>query len=154
MKTTTTIRKSKNPIGTPMGAWEHPSVRAFSFSFVINFIKYWFWKTPKQDKNQGQNRIATRRGSHNFNRCFGLTLSMEKEANYQRINSLLFEAVEHGELAQMVERSLSMWEVPGSIPGFSIHLFAISSLSFFFFFTQKPDRSRNGANCGLSSRRK
>ena len=24
-----------------------------------------------------------------------------------------------GELAQVVERSLSMWEVPGSIPGFS-----------------------------------
>ena len=24
-----------------------------------------------------------------------------------------------GELAQMVERSLSMWEVPGSMPGFS-----------------------------------
>ena len=25
----------------------------------------------------------------------------------------------NGELAQMVERSLSMWEVPGSMPGFS-----------------------------------
>ena len=29
----------------------------------------------------------------------------------------------YGGLAQMVERSLSMWEVPGSIPGFSKHFF-------------------------------
>ena len=33
-----------------------------------------------------------------------------------------------GELAQMVERSLSMREVPGSMPGFSRSLF------FFLFF--------------------
>ena len=31
-----------------------------------------------------------------------------------------------GGLAQMVERSLSMWEVPGSIPGFSKYFFSIS----------------------------
>ena len=35
-----------------------------------------------------------------------------------------------GGLAQMVERSLSMREVPGSIPGFSI--------SFFFHFSHYP----------------
>ena len=32
----------------------------------------------------------------------------------------------HGGVAQMVERSLSMWEVPGSIPGASIHNFLYS----------------------------
>ena len=35
-----------------------------------------------------------------------------------------------GELAQMVERSLSMREVPGSMPGFSNHLFFFVSLLF------------------------
>ena len=39
-----------------------------------------------------------------------------------------------GELAHMVERSLSMREVPGSIPGFSIPLFFFYS-SFLTFST-------------------
>ena len=39
------------------------------------------------------------------------------------------ETIEHGELAHMVERSLSMREVPGSIPGFSTHF----SCDFNFF---------------------
>ena len=40
-----------------------------------------------------------------------------------------------GELAQMVERSLSMWEVPGSMPGFSINYFdiRINFLHEFFY---------------------
>ena len=38
-----------------------------------------------------------------------------------------------GELAQMVERSLSMREVPGSIPGFSKSILFQLGLCFFFF---------------------
>ena len=40
-----------------------------------------------------------------------------------------------GGLAQMVERSLSMWEVPGSIPGFSS--------TFFVFFAETNSHSFN-----------
>ena len=34
----------------------------------------------------------------------------------------------HGRLAQMVERSLSMREAPGSIPGLSTYVFFLSSV--------------------------
>ena len=37
--------------------------------------------------------------------------------------SFIFLMIAVGELAQMVERSLSMREVPGSMPGFSTFLF-------------------------------
>ena len=36
------------------------------------------------------------------------------------VTDLIIQSVVIGGLAQMVERSLSMREVPGSIPGFSI----------------------------------
>ena len=39
----------------------------------------------------------------------------------------------HGELAQMVERPLSMREVPGSIPGFSNFFFLL--ITFFLYFS-------------------
>ena len=45
---------------------------------------------------------------------------------------ILYTISQRGELAQMVERSLSMREVPGSIPGFS---------TFFFAFILPPDPS-------------
>ena len=50
------------------------------------------------------------------------------------IKRLLFVAsTRSGELAQMVERSLSMREVPGSMPGFSTSIFFF--LQFFSFFS-------------------
>ena len=43
-----------------------------------------------------------------------------------------------GGLAQMVERSLSMREVPGSMPGFSNSLFSLfNSFSFFHLLKQR-----------------
>ena len=63
-----------------------------------------------------------------------------------------------GELAQMVERPLSMREVPGSIPGFSNHTFfshdksdisypcsivTIISLSFLYLFVRSiPEKPK------------
>ncbi len=44
------------------------------------------------------------------------------------VTDLIIQSVVIGGLAQMVERSLSMREVPGSIPGFSIFLFALFPL--------------------------
>ena len=50
------------------------------------------------------------------------------------ISRVLLDNVDRaGELAQMVERSLSMREVPGSIPGFSNPSF------LFLFFPNNPD---------------
>ena len=50
------------------------------------------------------------------------------------IKRLLFVAsTRFGELAQMVERSLSMREVPGSMPGFSTSIFFFHLIFLFFF---------------------
>ena len=42
---------------------------------------------------------------------------------FHQTSLILCRTSAYGGLAQMVERSLSMWEVPGSIPGFSKHFF-------------------------------
>ena len=51
-----------------------------------------------------------------------------------------------GELAQMVERSLSMREVPGSMPGFSIFFSCLSIYLLFFCVCIVGSQNDNGTN--------
>ena len=59
--------------------------------------------------------------------------TLNHHVKYFYIITALFKHV--GELAQMVERSLSMREVPGSMPGFSTLFFPF--FFFFFFLVEK-----------------
>ena len=69
---------------------------------------------------------------------------MTNESNFKHIPSA------SGGLAQMVERSLSMREVPGSIPGFSKFFFFENYCYFFFYFwpVARITNRVSAANCG------
>ena len=54
--------------------------------------------------------------------AFHYTINLSQDIT-QYVSALLHQPHTLGELAQMVERSLSMREVPGSIPGFSMYNF-------------------------------
>ena len=74
--------------------------------------------SPRYVKKADKNNVSFERSSLDIYSimvwfCFVLFMSLDRI----------------GGLAQMVERPLCMWEVPGSIPGFSIPFFSFSHSS-------------------------
>ena len=76
-------------------------------------------------------KYVTSRHSNSFLAL--VTYSVLKSRDYMNC----ITNIHAGELAQMVERSLSMWEVPGSIPGFSNFSYRLKLL-LILLITSKP----------------
>ena len=75
--------------------------------------------------------------SDNYDICRAPTCNLKSRGFFvwRNVQLILANFKRSGELAQMGERSLSMREVPGSIPGFSNDIFPVQS---FFFFLILP----------------